>query len=52
MKNFRRNRFFNKDVFLELKNEKKKNAKLDNEKLFLYYIQNGKCMYGREASGY
>lgn len=37
--------FFNKDVFLELKNEKKKNAKLDNEKLFLYYIQNGKCMY-------
>lgn len=38
-------KFFNQNVYLELKNEKKNNAKLDNEKLFLYYIQNGKCMY-------
>ncbi|HEY8444547.1 MAG TPA: type II CRISPR RNA-guided endonuclease Cas9, partial [Bacilli bacterium] len=40
--------FFNEQVFTELKNEKKRNAKLDNEKLFLYYIQNGKCMYTRK----
>lgn len=33
----------------ELKNIKKKNEKLDNERLFLYFTQNGKCMYSGKS---
>lgn len=39
---------FSNEVYDQLKNEKKNNSKLDNEKLFLYYLQNGKCMYCNE----
>lgn len=36
---------YNKSVHDELKNIKKDNRNLDSEKLFLYFIQNGKSMY-------
>lgn len=38
---------FNKRVYNELKNKKYSDS-LDVERLFLYFIQNGKCMYSGE----
>jgi len=40
--------FFNEIAHLELQKKNLENNKLDTLKLFLYFIQNGKCMYTGE----
>lgn len=39
---------FNKEVYDELQNRAKNNNKLDNRALYLYFVQNGRCMYTGE----
>lgn len=36
---------FDNDIFKELKGFKNDEKKLDNSKIFLYFLQNGKCLY-------
>lgn len=39
---------FNKNVYSEFKKAKSNKNKLDERRLFLYFVQNGKCMYTGE----
>jgi len=42
-------RMYREDVYQELKNLKQNEEKLNNQKIFLYFLQNGRCLYsGKE----
>lgn len=46
------NSLFDKNVFEELKEFKDDEEKLSNARIFLYFLQNGKCLYsGRDIDG-